>query len=87
MVSGQAVGIGLIFLFDWMIDNDYNHSAGWVATGLTGYGLPTIPQEGKPPWLSDLVCRLSCVVMLLFTGKLKRLEFERAEQAIAAVNS
>ncbi len=36
MVSGQLVGIGLIFLFNWMIDNHYYHESGWVATGLTG---------------------------------------------------
>lgn len=41
MVWGQLVGIGLIFLFDWMVNNDYNHPAGWVATGLTGYLLPS----------------------------------------------
>lgn len=37
MVSGQLVGIGLIFLFNWMIDNHYYHESGWVATGLTGF--------------------------------------------------
>jgi hypothetical protein len=40
MVSGQLVGIGLVFLFNWMIDEHYYHEAGWVATGLTGYTPP-----------------------------------------------
>jgi hypothetical protein len=91
MVSGQLVGIGLIFLFNWLIDNHYYHVSGWVATGLTGYShspgpcLHSSTHAGMSgvltPRVRVRVDRFSCAVMLLFTGRLKRREHEAAEIA------